>query len=119
MSNTNNKLVVFLDTIGRTIIGKLKSETDQDYSVENPAIIHVQPNPATNQLQLQIIPLFFKEFLSDKDKSTVWAFKKSNITLSDVDTFAQQFVVQYEQMWVPLAPPPQEETKVVKLFDES
>lgn len=116
MSNTNKTLTVFLDTIGRTIIGKVVKETDAILSVENPSLIHVQPNPSTNQLQLQIIPLFFKEFLSERDESTIWQFKKQTITQLEETEFAPQFVSQYEQMWAPPAPPA--ETKTVKLFDE-
>ena len=117
MSKNTNNLIVFLDTIGRTIIGKLESETDTFFSVKNPSLIHVQPNPANNQLQLQIIPLFFKEFLSNREEDTIWHYNKSTITLCNEVEFAGQFVSQYENMWNP-PPPESKETKVVKLFDE-
>lgn len=119
MSTTNSKLTVFLDTIGRTIIGKVVNGDDSSpvLSVENPALVHIQPNPATNQLQLQIIPLFFKEFLADKNESTVWLYRKDSITLSKDITFAAQFEAQYTQIFAP-QPPLQESGKVVKLFDE-
>ena len=119
MSNTNTKkLIVFLDAIGRTLLGKVASETDTSISIENPSIVHVQPNPANNQLQLQIIPLFFKEFLANRDEDTVWHFNKNTITLCGETEFAAQFMAQYEHMWTPLPPPEPKETKVVKLFDE-
>lgn len=119
MSNTNTPLTVFLDNIGRTIIGKLTKQDDQTISIENPALVHVQPNTQTNQLQLQILPLFFREFQADKTKSTVWNFKKASVTLSEDIPFAEQFVAQYEHMFQP-APQqvPQGDPKVVKLFDE-
>ena len=61
MTQTNTKpLTVFLDTIGRTIIGKVASDTTDVITVVNPAVVHVQPNPQTNQLQLQILHLFFR-----------------------------------------------------------
>jgi hypothetical protein len=121
MNQTNSKpLTVFLDTIGRTIIGKVVTETDEVISIENPAVVHVQPNPQTNQLQLQILPLFFREFQADRNQPTVWNYRKSNITLSEEVTFAVQFISQYEQMFrqveaTPQTPP---EPQLVKLFDE-
>ena len=116
MSNTNSQLTVFLDSIGRTIIGKAVNQDEFSISIENPALVHIQANPQTNQLQLQILPLFFKEFQADKNQPTVWNYKKSNITLSEEIVFASQFTAQYEQLFQP--PQPQGEPKVVKLFDE-
>ena len=116
MSNTTKPLTVFLDNIGRTIVGKIEKQTETEISIENPALVHINVNPQTNQLQLQVLPLFFKEFQADRSASTVWNFKKSHITLSDEITFAAQFIATYEQMFVP--PQPQASPKVVKLFDE-
>lgn len=120
MSNTNNKIVVFLDTIGRTIVGEEVESTKENLSIKNPAVVHVQPNPQTNQLQLQILPLFFREFQADKNQSTVWNFKKNNITTSEDITFAVQFIGQYEQMFRVIEPPQSSPSQpdVVKLFDE-
>jgi hypothetical protein len=117
MSNAK-PLTVFLDTIGRTIIGKITKEDETTLSVENPALVHIQANPQTNQLQLQILPLFFKEFQADRNQPTVWNYKKSNITTSENIPFAQTFVAQYEQMFAPAQPAPQEPAKVVRLFNE-
>ncbi len=122
MSQTNTKpLTVFLDTIGRTIIGKVVSDTPDTITIENPAIVHVQPNPQTNQLQLQILPLFFREFQADRNQPTVWNYRKHNLTTCDDMLFAVQFTAQYEQMFrptetAPSAPAP--EPQVIKLFDD-
>ena len=70
MSDTNKPLVAILDSIGRTIIGKKSNETDTTLSLENPSIVHVVPNQQTNQLQLQLIPIFFKE-LFEKYKGLI------------------------------------------------
>lgn len=119
MSNTsNNKLVVLLDTIGRTIIGKVSAETDTILSIENPALVAVQPNTQTGQIQLQILPLFFREFQADRSESTVWHYKKANITLADNITFVVQFSAQYEQLFAAPAAP-QGQAEIVKLFDDS
>jgi len=116
MSNTTKKLTVFLDNIGRTIIGRLSKEDEATLTIENPALVHIQPNPQNNQLQLQILPLFFKEFQEDRTKPSHWVYKKPNVTLGEGISFAAQFVNQYDQLFVPPAPPG--EPKTVKLFDE-
>lgn len=121
MSENNKTLTVFLDSIGRTIIGKTVSEDATTLTVENPALVHVQPNVQTNQLQLQILPLFFREFLKDRTQPTTWAYNKNNITPSGSLEFAEQFYAQYEQIFKASpqpASPPEGETNVVKLFDE-
>jgi hypothetical protein len=117
----NNKLTVFLDNIGRTIIGVSVKETDTTISIENPALVHVQPNPQTSHLQLQILPLFFREFLSDRTAPTVWNFNKNAITMSNELSLAEQFTRQYNGLFEVHAAPPQtisEDPEVVKLFDE-
>ena len=116
MSNLN--VVVFLDNISRTIIGVLAENTDSHLVVESPAIVHVVPNPSTNQLQLQILPLFFKEFLKDKDVKQVWKFNKNSITENQGLELSEQFVAQYLQLCVGTPPPQNSDPEVIKLFDE-
>jgi hypothetical protein len=121
MSNktSKNQLVVFLDTIGRTILGNVTSENDEVLSISNPAIVVVQPNPQSGQIQLQILPLFFREFLANRNDSTVWHFKKSSLTLSDDIEFVAQFSAQYEQLFAPATEAAAtSEPEVVKLFDD-
>jgi long-subunit fatty acid transport protein len=117
MSETNKELTVFLDNVGRTIIGKIVKQDDAILTIENPALVHIEANKQTNQLQLQILPLFFKEFQADKSQPTVWNFKKANITSSDSIPFAVQFTAQYEQLFN-VAPPAPKEPKIVKLFED-
>jgi hypothetical protein len=117
MNNTQEP-IIFLDNIGRTILGVIRNETSEELSVENPALILIQANPQTNQLQLQIIPLFFKEFQAEKHNPTTWIFKKASITMSDKLALAPQLIGQYNQLFsVPEASPTESPT-VVKLFDE-
>jgi hypothetical protein len=121
MNKQTKPLTVFLDNIGRTIIGKVVKENAEAISIENPALVHVQPNTQTNQLQLQILPLFFREFQADKAQATVWNFKKQNITTAEPIPFAVQFEAQYEQMFQTIdaaASKPAKNPEVVKLFDE-
>jgi len=117
MNNTQNP-TIFLDNIGRTILGVTRNETADELSVENPALILIQANPQTNQLQLQIIPLFFKEFQEEKHKPTVWNFKKASITTTTGLALSPQLIGQYNQLFsIPEAQPTESPT-VVKLFDE-
>jgi hypothetical protein len=124
MANTENKIVVFFDSVGRTILGeKLEDKTtDKVLSIKNPAVVHIMPNQQTGQLQLQILPLFFKEFLADKDSGTVWSYNRENITEAVDVTFDFKLEAQYRQIFASgpaLAPQqPQGSPDVVKLFDE-
>jgi len=42
MSDTN--LAIFVDGIGRTIVGESVTDNKTALEVKNPAIVHVQPN---------------------------------------------------------------------------
>lgn len=124
MSNTENKIVVFFDTVGRTILGERLDDktTDKILSIKNPAVVHIMPNQQTGQLQLQILPLFFKEFLADKDSGTVWNYNRASITEAVDVTFDFKLEAQYRQIFanVPAPAPqqPQGSPEVIKLFDE-
>ncbi len=106
---TNTKdLVVFLDTIGRTIIAERTGETEAELNVENPAVVNIVPqqavDPATGQptqrMALQLFPLFFREFLAAKDEPVRFTYKKDNITMSDGDIRLDFKVgIQYEQLF--------------------
>ena len=38
------------DHIGRTVVGIVTKEDDKTITINNPVIIHVQPNPQNGQL---------------------------------------------------------------------
>lgn len=119
-----NKITVFFDSVGRTVLGELvASETNEKtLGVKNPAVIHIVPNQQTGQLQLQILPLFFKEFLADKDGGTLWRYKKDNIVEAVDLAFDFKLEAQYRQLFTATPAPapqqPQGNTDVIKLFDE-
>lgn len=115
MEIQTQKLIVFLDAVGRTLLGKVADSNKETITIENPALVHIQPNVQTNQLQLQILPLFFKEFQSDKSEPTRWVFNKTSVTLADNINLASQFIAQYEQLFPNGT---EKKTEVVKLFDE-
>jgi hypothetical protein len=113
------KIKVIIDSIGRYIIGEVASEDEKELKLKFPVILHVQPNPQTNQLQIQTFPLFFVEFI-DKDSrdSNIWAYNKAAITSSDL-TLDSKIVQQYNNLANPSQIiTPSGDPSIVRLFDE-
>jgi hypothetical protein len=121
---TKNNIVVFFDSVGRTVLGERIDEqtNEKTLTVKNPAVVHITPNPQTGQLTLQILPLFFKEFLADKNAPTFWNYKRELITEAQDLVFDFKLQAQYQQLFggTPVAVPqePQKDPEVIKLFDE-
>jgi len=116
------KLTTFIDQTGRTIIGILASETPETIIVKDPAILYVQPTQ-DGKLNVQTIPLYFREFIGDKHKNdgTLWVYNRAGITLGlDIDN-DQRLVTQYNNLFnAPIQsaqPTPATTPAVVKLFD--
>jgi len=113
-------IVTFIDHIGRTIFGEKISETDTHLEVKNPAIIHVQPTQ-NGQLNVQTIPLFFKEFVGEKNRTegTVWKYNKATLVIGMNIENDARLVSQYHTVFAaaPVTIPPTD-PKVIKLFDE-
>jgi len=118
MSKEN--IVTFIDHIGRTIIATHVDQDKSHLTVKNPAIIHVQPTQ-NGQLNVQTIPLFFREFVGEKSKATgtTWKFNLQNIVLGiDIDN-DPRLLEQYNKLFTFVAPSPAKESApVIKLFDE-
>ena len=124
---SDKKLVPFVDSIGRTLVGEVVTDTKQILKVKNPAILHVQPNQQTGQISVQLVPYFFKEFQKGGSDS-VWSFNKSAITMSDDMKVDERLTSQYTNMFSVIQTPatPQLATAgvgagdapVVKLFDD-
>ncbi len=111
-------MIVFVDHVGRTVIGKLVSDTEESFVVENPVIIHVQPNPESGQLQVQSFPYLFVEFINKDARDTnKWTFFKSSVAVAQVK-LDEKIIMQYNAINNPAPQPPQGEPEVIKLFDE-
>lgn len=115
------KLITFIDATGRTIIATTNSEDENSITVKNPAILFVQPTQ-DGKLNVQTIPLYFREFISDKNRNngTLWRFNKANITVGiDVDNDVR-LVTQYNTLFAAQSAPaaPTGDAKIIKLFDE-
>ena len=120
MADKQYKTIV--DHIGRTVIGNIVKEDAKALTLNNPVIIHVQPDQESGQLQVQSFPYIFMEFLKDKEQNN-WTFNKTVISVSDVE-LDDKIITQYENINNPQPPiagtPPAAagEPEVVKLFDD-
>ena len=114
------KNITFIDSIGRTIIAEEVNRTDTTLVVKNPAMINV--NQAQNgQLQVQLIPLFFAEFIdaSSRADGTTWIYNLNDVTLGEV-VLDSRLSEQYTRVFSSVVVSSQQEQgeSVVKLFDE-
>jgi hypothetical protein len=115
---------VFLDVLGRTITGEEVADksTDEKLAIKNPVVLDIVPNQETQQLQLRMIPLIFKEFQAAKDEDVVFYFNKANVTMCEDFELEFRIKAQYQQLFsniiIPEVTPPSRNTEVVNLFDK-
>lgn len=111
------KYIAIIDHVGRTIIGKEVAEGDTTLIVNNPVILHCQPE-SNGSLNVQTFPLFFFEFIDKtKRENNNWTYTKSNIVLSDV-TLDERIINQYKQLNTPPAVAPMKKNpKVITISD--
>lgn len=115
------KIKAILDHVGHTIIGELVEENDTKLVLRSPAILHAMPNQQ-NQLQVQLFPVIFKEFLAGESKETgaKFAYNKCRIVETDLE-LDDKLIQQYKVMFSNTpggAAAPSDDTEVIKLFDE-
>lgn len=109
--------ITFIDQVGRTIMGEEVERTGTTLTVKDPAMLSVNQTQ-NGQLQVQIYPLFFSEFLDQdsRDKGTNWQFNLSQLAIGlDVSVDAR-LSDQYDRVFGRPAAPV--EPKTIKLFDE-
>jgi len=117
-----SQIITFIDHIGRTILAEVVGQDKTALTVKNPAIVHVQPTQQ-GQLNVQTIPLYFREFLGEKSKNegTVWKYNLSGIVLGqDIDN-DPRLLEQYKKLFAPVTAATAGAAgneKVIKLFDE-
>lgn len=131
MSNTNtptkpDSIVIFLDAVGRTIIGQFVAEDEKNLSVKNPAILHI--NASQQGMQVQTVPVFFQEFAADKSADVVLSYPLVNLIRTDISALDFRLETQYRQIFskdkivVPpgaggiVAPGQTEKSNIIKLF---
>lgn len=115
------KTITFIDSIGRTILGEEVSLTDSSLKVKNPVMINVVQTQ-NGQLQVQLIPLFFSEFIQDSGKAegSSWTYNLATIVLGEV-AVDSRLLEQYTRILQSFSAPVQQQGSgdaVIKLFDE-
>ncbi len=112
-------IITIVDQIGRTVIGKVQEDTESTLTINNPVIIHVQPNPQDGQLQVQSFPYLFMEFIKGDKTKNNWTFNKSAIAIADVE-LDDKILAQYNNINTPATPQPaaEGEAEVIKLFED-
>lgn len=126
-TQTNSNYVLFLDSVGRTILGESSEDsTDSVLKVKNPVVIMINGDK-TGKMSVQLFPLFFREFLADKEADVVLSYQKDNITESNIEALDFRLQAQYSQMFnknntfvPPQEQPPEQSSgeSVINLFDE-
>lgn len=117
-----SKKIVFIDQIGRTIVGEQAGESDSQITVRNPAMINV--NQLQNgQLQVQVFPLFFAEFIdpAQRNNGTNWIFNKAQITIGTDVVVDSRLIEQYDRVIgnvQPTTSAPANQAPTIKLFDQ-
>jgi hypothetical protein len=132
MNNENNQLTIILDTLGRTVLGQHNKEksTSDITAITNPVILHVV-DAGGGKMSIQLLPIFFREFLADKTGDVTFFYKNSVITSNDIDAIDFRLQAQYSQMFnkqnqfvtpqaqaAPQQAAPAQPHSVVNLFDE-
>ena len=116
MEETKNTKV-FIDHVGHTIVGEILS-SEGKLKVKNPAILIASPNN-NGQLTVQLVPVFFKEFvnITVRDEGVVFNYDLGKIVMSEVD-LDERLLEQYVNMFKPTQRVESKEAPTIKLFDE-
>jgi hypothetical protein len=125
---TTTNLTTILDTVGRTLLGEVVADqtTDSVLALKNPVVLNVVPQDQSGRMSVQLLPIFFREFLPDKTDDVTFFYKKANITETSIEAIDFRLQAQYSQMFnksnifVPPSEPasPGGKGGVINLFDE-
>ncbi len=109
---------VFIDHVGHTIVGEVLESKGSTLKVKNPAILIAQPN-SNGQLSVQIIPLFFKEFiqLDKREAGSVFDYPADRIVKSEI-ALEGRLIEQYVNMFQVAKKEEKKEAPTIRLFDE-
>lgn len=111
------KYITIIDNVGRTLIAELISNENSNFVVKNPAMIHAgQTN--TGQIQVQLLPLFFPEFIKAEKREEGSTWNITAVAHSDVEV-DPKLVEQYTRIFnpSPIITNVPAEAPIVKLFD--
>jgi hypothetical protein len=113
----SQNIKVFIDHVGHTIVGEVIS-SEKSLDVKNPAILVAAPN-ANGQLTVQLVPVFFKEFIktNKREDGVVFSYPIDKIVQSEAE-LDERLTEQYVNMFRSAQKSENKETPVIKLFDE-
>lgn len=116
------KIKTIIDHVGHNILGELVEQTDKKITLRNPAILIAQPNQ-NNQLQVQLFPVLFKEFLGGKSKEVGadFTYNAENVVDSNVELdekLSQQYISMFAGGMNTGTTAASNDSEVIKLFDE-
>ena len=113
-----NNVKVFIDHVGHTVVTEVLGYNEKIIKVKNPVVLVASPN-ANGQLSVQLIPVFFKEFIkqSDRENGAVFSYPIDKIVLSDLP-LEDRLLEQYVNMFKTFTKTENKEAPVIKLFDE-
>jgi hypothetical protein len=136
-NQNTSKLKIILDPIGRTILGECVGNCSGEESsccdvlkLKNPVVLHIVPADNQGKMSVQLLPLFFREFLADKSADVVFSYPKDKVVVTDIDALDFRLQGQYAQIFnpqnvfvggqqpLPDSPNTGQPPKVVDLFDE-
>jgi len=86
--------------------------------VKNPVVVHIGQAEG-GKMSLQLIPIFFKEFLQNKNDDIIFTYKLSNIVMADKIDFDDKLYTNYQQMHTSIVMPNTTHVapKKIDLFD--
>ena len=109
----NDPIIVFLDSIQRTIVATVVKTDTNSITITKPAILNVAPSQ-DRKLQVQLYPLMFREFLKDRDVFPSWTYAKQSVVITDDCTLEANLIAQYVEMFKVIKNEP---APTIKLFD--
>lgn len=113
-----DNIKVFMDHVGHTIVGEIVESTAFTTRVKNPAILLASPNN-NGQLSVQLVPVFFKEFidLEKREEGSVFNYPSDKIVTSEI-ALEGRLIEQYVNMFQTAKKTESKEAPVIRLFDE-
>lgn len=77
-----NKIIIYNDKIGRTLIGEIANETETTVTIRNPSVMQIMQHPVTKEISMQLLPLILYELLDiENTKSYSIVYNKNDIDI--------------------------------------
>lgn len=105
MSNVN--LISFFDSSERTLFAEFVEDKGDSIVVANPVVVQVSPQldqsgRPTQSMALQLLPIFFKEFLAVPDDKVQVEYRKDRISMVTIPNgFDVKLYQNYMQIFGP------------------